>query len=76
MNGYSIPVVLFHMCDNRSWFYIVEKVNERYILMRKNSTYPAVGYGSVRIYMFDGVIQTVEDVRYVPDLRRDLLSLS
>ena len=66
----------FHMCHNKSWFYTFEKVNQGYVLMGNNSTCPVVGHGSVRIRMFDGIIQTIGDVRYVPDLRRNLLSLS
>ena len=30
----------------------------------------------VRIRMFNGVIRTFENVKYVPDLRRNLISLS
>lgn len=44
--------------------------------MGNNSTCPIVGYGSVRICMFDGFIQTIGDVRYVIGLGRNLLSLS
>ena len=66
----------FHMCHNRSWFYTFEKVNQGYVLMGNNTTCPVVGHGSVRIRMFDGVIRTIGNVRYVPDLRRNLLSLS
>ena len=34
-----------------------------------------VGVGSIMIRMFDGVIRTITDVRYVPDLRRSLISV-
>ncbi|KAK8966007.1 hypothetical protein KSP40_PGU019629 [Platanthera guangdongensis] len=33
------------------------------------------GVGSIRIRMFDGVVRTLTDVRYVPELRKSLLSL-
>ena len=31
--------------------------------------------GSVQIKMFDGVIRKLNDVRYVPDLKKNLISL-
>lgn len=49
----------FHMYHNRSWFYTFEKVNEGYVLVGNSSTCPVVKYGSVRICIFDKVIQTI-----------------
>ena len=34
-----------------------------------------VGVGSVKIKMFDGVIRTLTDVRHVPELKKNLISL-
>lgn len=46
--------------------------------MGNNYTCIVVGHGSVRIiiHMFDGVIRTIEETRYVHVLRRNLLSFS
>ena len=33
------------------------------------------GVGSVKIRMFDGVIRTLQNVRYIPDMRKNLISL-
>ena len=35
-----------------------------------------VGIETIRIKMFDGVVFTLGDVRHVPDLKRNLISLS
>ncbi|KAG9442249.1 hypothetical protein H6P81_018103 [Aristolochia fimbriata] len=43
--------------------------------MANNSTCRAIGKGSVLLKMHDGVIRTLTDVRYVPDLKRNLISL-
>ncbi|KAG9453140.1 hypothetical protein H6P81_006044 [Aristolochia fimbriata] len=45
------------------------------VMMANNSTCRAIGKGSVRLKMHDGVITTLTDVRYVPDLKRNLISL-
>ena len=34
-----------------------------------------VGMGNIRVKMFDGVIGKLYDVRHVPDLRKNLISL-
>lgn len=44
--------------------------------MENNSTYKTVEIGFVRIRMFDGVIQILTVVRYVLELRKNLISLS
>ena len=35
-----------------------------------------VGICTVRIKMFDGIIRTLGDVKHVPDLKRNIISLS
>ena len=34
-----------------------------------------VGVGSIRIRMFDGIVRELMDVRYVPELKSNLISL-
>ena len=44
--------------------------------MGYNSSCRIAGIGAVRIKMFDGVVRTLDDVRHVPDMKRNLISLS
>ena len=44
--------------------------------MGNNAPRKIVGIGTVRIKMFDGVVRTLGDVRHVPDLKKNLISLS
>ena len=37
--------------------------------------YRVIGVGSVRIKMFDGVIQTLTHVEHISDLKKNLVSL-
>ena len=46
------------------------------VLMGNNASCKIAGIGTVRIKMFDGVVHTLGDVRHVPDLKRNLISLS
>lgn len=34
------------------------------------------GIRTIRIKVFDGAVRTISDVRYVPDLKRNLISLN
>ncbi|KAL5554210.1 hypothetical protein UlMin_041611 [Ulmus minor] len=44
--------------------------------MRNNDSCRIVGIGTMRLKMFDGQIKTLSKVRHIPDLKRNLISLS
>ena len=44
--------------------------------MRNNASFKIASIGTVKIKMFDGVVRTLGDVRPIPDLKRNLISLS
>ncbi|KAG8478618.1 hypothetical protein CXB51_028426 [Gossypium anomalum] len=66
----------FHMCPNREWFSTYSSVEGGVMRMGNDSSSKVVGIGTVKIKMHDGTIRTLSDVRYVPDLRKNLISLS
>ena len=43
--------------------------------MGNNHACKAIGIGSIQIKMYDEVVRTLTDVRHIPTLKRDLLSL-
>ena len=45
------------------------------VLMGNDHPCSIDGVGSVKIRMFDGVIRTLQNVRYIPDMRKNLISL-
>ena len=63
------------MTPNRDWFNTYRLVNSGYVLMGNDVSCKVVGIGNIRIKMFDGVVRTLCDVRHVPDLRKNLISL-
>ncbi|CAA2974391.1 Retrovirus-related Pol poly from transposon TNT 1-94 [Olea europaea subsp. europaea] len=69
-SGYS-----YHMCPNRKWFTTYRSTDGGTVLMGNNHSCKTVGLGSIRIKMHDGVIRTLIDVRHVPDLRKNLISV-
>ncbi|KAG8486247.1 hypothetical protein CXB51_019546 [Gossypium anomalum] len=66
----------FHMSPNRDWFTTYETVSEGVVLMRNNASCKIASVGTIKVKMFDGVFRTLSDVRHVPELKRNLISLS
>ncbi|KAG8475695.1 hypothetical protein CXB51_032441 [Gossypium anomalum] len=66
----------FHMSPNRDWFTTYETVSEGVVLMGNNASCKIAGVGTIKVKMFDGVVRTLSDVRHVPELKRNLISLS
>ena len=63
------------MTPNRDWFNTYRLVNSGYVLMGNDASCKVVGIGNIIIKMFDGVVRTLYDVRHVPDLRNNMISL-
>src|SRR5688572_9481091 len=43
--------------------------------MGNNASCKVVGIGSIRVKMFDGIERTLSNVRHVPDMKKNLISL-
>ncbi|KAH0714096.1 hypothetical protein KY284_007001 [Solanum tuberosum] len=65
----------YHMCPNKDLFATYESVGDGVVLMGNNASCKVFGKGTIQIRMYDGVVRTLTDVRYVPDLKKNLISL-
>ena len=65
-----------YMTPNRDWFSTYEPMHKGVVLMSNNASCKVDGIETVRIKMFDGIVRTLGDVRCVPDLKRNFISLS
>ncbi len=65
----------FHMTPNRAWFDTYRLVDSGSVLMGNDASCKVVGIGNIKIRMFDGVVRTLCDVRHIPDLKKNLISL-
>ena len=63
------------MTPNKDWFNTCRSVNSCSVLMGNDTSCQVAGIGNIKIKMSDGVVRTVCDVRHVPDLRNNLISL-
>ena len=66
----------YHMCPNREWFTTYEPLNGGSVLMGNDAVCKVVGIGTVRIKCHDKAVRTLTEVRHIPDLKRNLISLS
>ncbi|KAH0655443.1 hypothetical protein KY285_030325 [Solanum tuberosum] len=65
----------YHMCPNKDLFATYEPIGSGVVLMGNNAPCKVFGKGTIQIKMCDGVVRTLTDVRYVPDLKKNLISL-
>ena len=45
------------------------------MLMGNNAVCKVVGIGAIKIKMHDGIVRTLSDVRHIPELKKNLISL-
>ena len=65
----------YHMTSNGGWFEDYKETNGGQVLLGNNSPCKVIGIGSVRIKTHDGLERVLPDVRHVPELKRNLISL-
>ena len=65
----------FHMCPNQNWFCSYNKIEGGQVLLGNNFACHVVGIGNVKIQLEDDTVKTLTEVRHVPDLKRNLISL-
>ncbi|KAH9667833.1 hypothetical protein KPL70_021191 [Citrus sinensis] len=65
----------FHMCPNIDFFKTFESIDGGKVLLRNNLACKVAGIGTISIRIFDGIERDLKEVRYVPELKRNLISL-
>jgi hypothetical protein len=65
----------FHVTPHRNWFDIYRSINCGSVRMGNDATCTIIGMGTIKIKMSDGVVRTLEEVRHIPDMRKNLISL-
>ena len=65
----------FHMCPIKEWFVKLEELDGGVVYMGDDSSCKIFGIGSIRLRNHDGSTRLLTDVRYVPNLRKNLISL-
>ena len=63
------------MTPKKDRFDTYKPYNDSMVQMGNDATCSVFGIGTVKIKMFDGVVRVLSNVRHVPDLRKNLISL-
>ena len=65
----------FHMCHNKNFFKTFDNIAGGKVLLGNNLACNVAGIGTINIRMFDGIERDLKQVRYVLELKRNLISL-
>lgn len=65
----------FHMTSWREWFHHYEPTFGGYVYSCNDQALKIVGIGTIKLKMFNGTVHTIQDVRHVEGLKKNLLSL-
>ena len=63
----------YHVYPNKDWFSIFEKLDGYSVIMDDDRQCNMEGIGTIQIKMFDGMIRELKEVRYVPQLKRNVI---
>ncbi|GJT74851.1 retrovirus-related pol polyprotein from transposon TNT 1-94 [Tanacetum coccineum] len=66
----------FHVIPHRSWFTTYESFNGGNVYMGNHSICPVIENGNIQVKIHNGIVRTIPGVQHVPDLKRNLISLS
>ena len=64
----------FHMCPKLEWFHDLQQSTGS-VLLRNNQICNVRGMGNIRLRLKDGSAMILTEVRYIPDIKRNLISL-
>ncbi|CAA0835646.1 Uncharacterized mitochondrial protein AtMg00810 [Striga hermonthica] len=65
----------YHIMPNREWFATYKPDNSGSVFLGDDRCCGIVGIGDVKIKMYDGTVRTLCDVRHIPKLKKNLISL-
>jgi len=63
------------MCPNKDWFTTYQALDGGKVLLGNNAPSKVVNIGTVRIKMFDRIMRTLTNVKHVPELKKNMISL-
>lgn len=66
---------MFHMTPNRHFFTEISEFEGGKVIMGNNQHCTVRGIGTVKLKLPDGLFKVLKSVRFVPDLKRSLISL-
>ena len=63
------------MCPIKEWFTDFRNLESGAVVMRNDQPYRIMGIETIRIKIFDGMVKELKNVRYIPTLKKNSISL-
>ena len=63
------------MCPKKEWFYNLEESELGSVIMGNDQTCEILEKGKIKLKLHDGIVHFLNEVRYVPELKRNLISV-
>ena len=63
------------MTPHRNWFDTYRSVNYGSVRIGNDATCTIIGMRTIKIKMSNGVVRILKEVRYIPDMKKNLISL-
>lgn len=73
--NYGLRMQTDIMSPKRDLFFDFNEVDSEQVVMGNNQLCKIHGTGSVKLRMWDGSVKLITEVRLIPDLKRNLISL-
>ncbi|KAH9672466.1 hypothetical protein KPL70_017737 [Citrus sinensis] len=65
----------YHLCPIKEWFTDFRNLESGAVVMGNNQPCHTMGIGTIRLKMFDGMVRELKEVRFVPALKKNLISV-
>lgn len=65
----------YHMCPVKTWFEEITESKQGIVVQGNDNSCQVKGIGTIRLQMHDGINRILKDVRFLPELKRNLISL-
>ncbi|KAH9704495.1 retrovirus-related pol polyprotein from transposon TNT 1-94-like protein [Citrus sinensis] len=65
----------YHLCPIKEWFMDFRNLESGAVVIGNNQPCRTMGIGIIRLKMFDGMVRELKKVRFVPALKKNLISV-
>ncbi|KAH9726578.1 Integrase catalytic domain-containing protein [Citrus sinensis] len=65
----------YHLCPIKEWFTNFRNLKSGVVVMGNDQPCRTMGIGTIRLKMFDGMVRELKEVRFVPALKKNLISV-
>ncbi|KAH9803321.1 hypothetical protein KPL71_001718 [Citrus sinensis] len=65
----------YHLCPNKEWFTDFRNLESGAVVMGNDKPCRTIGIGTIRLKMFDGMVRELKEVRFVPEIKKNLISV-